>query len=81
MLFVGLPLWSNAASANLTASFRLCMRFVHIRTSYTLAAGRVGLNLTTLPYVGLFVLAGVAGFGPTNAGVKVPCLNHLATPH
>lgn len=26
------------------------------------------------------IMAGVAGFGPTNAGVKVPCLNHLATP-
>ena len=26
------------------------------------------------------VLAGVAGFEPTNAGIKIRCLNHLATP-
>ena len=26
------------------------------------------------------LLAEVIGFEPTNAGVKVPCLNHLATP-
>ena len=25
-------------------------------------------------------LAGVAGFEPTNAGIKIRCLNHLATP-
>lgn len=24
-------------------------------------------------------MAGKVGFGPTNAGVKDPCLNHLAT--
>ena len=28
----------------------------------------------------LLVLAEVAGFEPANAGVKVPCLNLLATP-
>ena len=27
-----------------------------------------------------FLLAGVAGFEPTNAGIKIRCLNHLATP-
>ena len=26
------------------------------------------------------MLAGVAGFEPTNAGIKIRCLNHLATP-
>ena len=26
------------------------------------------------------VVAGVAGFEPTNAGIKIRCLNHLATP-
>ena len=26
-------------------------------------------------------MAGVAGFEPTNAGIKIRCLNHLATPH
>ena len=25
-------------------------------------------------------MAGVAGFEPTNAGIKIRCLNHLATP-
>ena len=31
--------------------------------------------------MGRFVfLAGVAGFEPTNAGIKIRCLNHLATP-
>ena len=25
-------------------------------------------------------VAGVAGFEPTNAGIKIRCLNHLATP-
>ena len=28
----------------------------------------------------LIFLAGVAGFEPTNAGIKIRCLNHLATP-
>ena len=26
------------------------------------------------------LVAGVAGFEPTNAGIKIRCLNHLATP-
>ena len=26
------------------------------------------------------MVAGVAGFEPTNAGIKIRCLNHLATP-
>ena len=31
-------------------------------------------------YALLTMLAGVAGFEPTNAGIKIRCLNHLATP-
>ena len=27
------------------------------------------------------LMAGVAGFEPTNAGIKIRCLNLLATPH
>ena len=36
--------------------------------------GRLGhIKLSTF-------VAGVAGFEPTNAGIKIRCLNHLATP-
>ena len=31
-------------------------------------------------YVIFHLVAGVAGFEPTNAGIKIRCLNHLATP-